>query len=394
MKETGANYPLPLPSGTRAIVDIRKLGKKSPNWGLYVQRFIRWEWERKRNARSEAKKNSQKTSAHQKHDEEEQSFRLEESSRKYQSLVGKKPSDLLLNLTNAYCERLKAQVDPCGGEVRTYRLISPLVIGLGGADVREVGFTFHRHGFPYLPASSLKGLARAAAELLCSATSEEMEEVFGHAGNEEAHRGQAIFWDAFPLLTPETILWEADILNPHFPSYYQSEGKEPPGEWDSPVPIFFLRVPAGVEFIFGIAGKEAKRAWDWLDKGLTELGSGAKTTLGYGRWERVFSTGGGASVPSAASVAAPSNPHEQASAPTPDTPKHKGPLRKGSTLPARIIRPNTGKQGLFVELHAEGYEGKEILCDGIASSFSHEGFIEVEVLQLQPVPKVKFKKRL
>ncbi|MBK9095192.1 MAG: hypothetical protein IPM84_21030 [Anaerolineae bacterium] len=36
-----------------------------------------------------------------------------------------------------------------------------LVTGLGRKGPLEVGFTFHRYGFPILPGSSLKGLARA-----------------------------------------------------------------------------------------------------------------------------------------------------------------------------------------------------------------------------------------
>ncbi|MCX7606580.1 MAG: type III-B CRISPR module RAMP protein Cmr6, partial [Bacteroidia bacterium] len=286
----------------------------------------------------------------------------------------------------------------CGGVYRIYKLRSRLVIGLGGADVREVGFTLHRHGFPYIPASSLKGLARAAAELIAKASEKEIHRVFGWSPDpaqkiEEGQIGKAVFWDAFPLPNQASLL-ELDVLNPHFPDYYRTEGTEPPSEWQSPIPIFFLAVPAGTKFIFCISGEEQEKAWDWLHTGLTEMGAGAKTTLGYGLWEKVSAA---SQIPLASKAAEKPLASQSPTSNTLSSPpkwKRTQSIRKGTSLYARILRPGPEKDELLVELWAEGYEGEEVLCKGIASHFTHAGFIEVEVSQPNPKLQVRFKRKL
>jgi len=165
------------------------------------------------------------------------------------------------------------------------------VAGLGRKGPLEAGFTFHRYGFPILPGSSVKGIARAYAWLV-----EERREsdpdflaVFGDApqGSEEvAQSGGAVFFDAIPA-SPFKL--ELDIMNPHFPDYYQ--GDKFPTDWQSPHPVYFLTVAAGTEFRFAIGWRklpnvEARRLQDlaqkWLIGGLAKLGAGAKTSAGYG----------------------------------------------------------------------------------------------------------------
>jgi len=167
------------------------------------------------------------------------------------------------------------------------------IAGLGRKGPLEVGFTFHRYGFPILPGSSVKGIARAYAWLI-----EERREsdpdfcgIFGRApqkGEDEkvARSGSAVFFDAVPARLPKL---ELDIMNPHYPKYYQ--GQEPPTDWQSPVPVYFLTVAPNAEFRFavgwrGTLNNDTRRlrdlAKDWLTKGLTELGAGAKTSAGYG----------------------------------------------------------------------------------------------------------------
>src|SRR5204863_449066 len=65
----------------------------------------------------------------------------------------------------------------------------------------------------------------------------------------------------------------------------------PPGDWEDPVPVYFLSVPAGVPFRFAVAKRwddvppaDVELAKDWLAGGLTVLGCGAKTATGYGRF--------------------------------------------------------------------------------------------------------------
>lgn len=151
-----------------------------------------------------------------------------------------------------------------------------VVIGLGGASVLETGLTTHRvYGFPYLPGSSVKGLARAYAKLVAKAQDTEIAAIFG----DTTQAGQVIFFDAIPL----KISMELDIMNPHVAEYYQ--GDSPPADYLSPTPIYFLTIGKQSEFYFALAGRDKeliKKVQEWLYEALVELGAGGKTTAGYG----------------------------------------------------------------------------------------------------------------
>ncbi|HXG20576.1 MAG TPA: type III-B CRISPR module RAMP protein Cmr6 [Methylomirabilota bacterium] len=171
------------------------------------------------------------------------------------------------------------------------------IAGLGRKGPLEVGFTFHRYGFPMLPGSSVKGIARAYAWLVEEHRETDVDflNIFGRApqkGEEEsiAQSGHAVFFDAIPRQVPKL---ELDIMNPHYPKYYQ--GGEWPTDWQSPVPVYFLTVASGTEFRFavgwrGLLDDGTRRLRDlakkWLIGGLTELGAGAKTSAGYGYFRK------------------------------------------------------------------------------------------------------------
>jgi CRISPR-associated protein Cmr6 len=229
--------------------------------------------------------------------------------------------EALLREWNARWERC---VRAARGEPFTLQTDWRFVAGLGRKGSLEVGFTFHRYGFPILPGSSVKGVARAWAFLelaeqanvnplaeldeVLSADSEDDEKeekkkylrwraaqpdevqqladdfrvIFGTL----ATAGRAVFFDAIPAQLPTL---ELDVMNPHFPEYYK--GNAPPTDWQSPVPVYFLTVAAGTEFRFGVgwrgaldeAGQCLRRlAQKWLTEGLMNLGAGAKTSAGYG----------------------------------------------------------------------------------------------------------------
>ncbi len=216
-----------------------------------------------------------------------------------------------------------------------------LVTGLGRKGPLEVGFTFNRFGFPILPGSSLKGVARAYAlyqlaetlqdqlyrqpnqstpqnlgkehhqlsqaaplsrlELILSIEQEEtflatftwcygensaaldLAKQFRAAFGTTAAAGGAIFIEAIPKENPKLVL---DIMNPHFPQYYQ--GVELPTNWQSPIPVLFLTVADNVEYRFAvgwsknITPNQREGAEKWLIGGITLLGAGAKTSAGYG----------------------------------------------------------------------------------------------------------------
>jgi CRISPR-associated protein Cmr6 len=223
------------------------------------------------------------------------------------------------------------------------------VVGLGAAHVLETGITLHRlFGLPIIPGSALKGAARtwallklaeelgvpilspteAAAKsqtplekfeaVILSQESEREQaallsqllqdstipdeapirnlspqelrekcqpffEVFG--STERA--GSVIFFDAIPLKVPK---FQLDIMNPHYPNYYRKPEKNPPADWESPNPVFFLTVTE-TPYRFAIAARseQGNRLLDlaekWLKGALADLGIGAKTSADYGFWD-------------------------------------------------------------------------------------------------------------
>jgi CRISPR-associated protein Cmr6 len=171
------------------------------------------------------------------------------------------------------------------------------VTGLGRKGALEVGFTFHRYGFPILPGSSVKGIARASAHQLEGLDENEAAlpsdadfvTIGGFASDQneaESQAGSAIFYDAIPAELPKL---ELDVITPHFAEYYQKE--KWPTDSQNPIPIPFLTVAPNTTFLFavgwrGAMDEEALRlrelAQTWLINGLEILGAGAKTSAGYG----------------------------------------------------------------------------------------------------------------
>lgn len=246
----------------------------------------------------------------------------------------------LLTALNTRWERDAASVRAIPFALKTdWRFIT----GLGRKGPLEAGFTFNRYGFPILPGSSVKGIARAYAFYeLAELLKEQLEHIPSHSDQDEPddrkdldkasplnrldrilskdddakyHRafkwyygananamtqanlfrvifgttgkaGCAVFLDAIPTSVPTL---ELDIMNPHFPDYYgDKSNRVAPTDWQSPNPVFFLTVAPNTEFRFAVGWRGApdqelqKKAQDWLVGGLTELGAGAKTSAGYG----------------------------------------------------------------------------------------------------------------
>ena len=169
-----------------------------------------------------------------------------------------------------------------------------LVVGLGRDSALETGLALHRiYGCPYIPGSALKGMTRA---WVCAILGQEdlpqnereqlkadVKMLFGSDDSEKPQAGAIIFFDALPVTVPTLAL---DIMNPHYPDYYQDKGAYPT-DWQSPVPIQFITVAQPTTFLFGVGtrtGQEADvaKALGWLQQALAELGVGGKTTSGYG----------------------------------------------------------------------------------------------------------------
>jgi len=165
---------------------------------------------------------------------------------------------------------------------------SRLIIGLGGTSVIETGMTLHPlYGFPYLPGSGLKGLARAYAEIGSDASKEDLLELFGSEDKtqyaENNRQGKVFFLDGLPTAFPRL---ELDIMNPHYGEYYR--GEKPPADYLNPVPVTFLAVAPGQKFAFAVYSREktfVDKAVKWLKNGLIDLGAGGKTNVGYGYFQ-------------------------------------------------------------------------------------------------------------
>jgi CRISPR-associated protein Cmr6 len=194
---------------------------------------------------------------------------------------------------------------------------SPLVVGLGQSTTLETAVTLHPlYGFPYIPGSSVKGVARAAAfyaiaeqlgvpgldnetyqsykdngrstpfKLLQDVLEADDKEKWPNvpalaALQKDKHvdsknltnhltqlpevklfrqifgwlgqAGQIIFYDAIPAEIPRLT---TEVMTPHFPKYY-SKG-ENPTDADSPNPVTFLTVASGTPFLFAVG-------WRYLD---------------------------------------------------------------------------------------------------------------------------------
>lgn len=188
-----------------------------------------------------------------------------------------------------------------------------LITGLGNASVYETSITLHHiYGFPYIPASAIKGVLRNfIINTYFDLTEEERERYnekdwsmkkenkaeqninFKKIFGTQDKKGKITFFDAFPT-QPPTI--EVDIMTPHYGDYY-SKDNVAPTDTQTPVPIPFLTV-AKTPFQFLLGSKEfnlKKKLWKfelnekegltlcgWLQSALENHGIGAKTAVGYG----------------------------------------------------------------------------------------------------------------
>jgi CRISPR-associated protein Cmr6 len=208
------------------------------------------------------------------------------------------------------------------------RLTSPFVSGLGMTHPTEAGMVLdHTSGLPYIPAASQKGVLRLAHvinslidndgnwreldELLeqgivkkehnretreidiCWQEDSASQTLFGAGGEKNSLAGQLVVLDAYPLSSP--ALGE-EILNPHFMKYYG--GERGPTEDQSPIPVKFLVVKQDADFVFRMLlrcpfndalEKNQEKLVELIERNLrraiSEEGIGAKTTLGFGRFE-------------------------------------------------------------------------------------------------------------
>ena len=183
-----------------------------------------------------------------------------------------------------------------------------MLVGVGEESTIETGITIHRtYGLPYIPGSSLKGLASAYAHKYLGPDEDDwkkgdkagngrgdaQEAIFG--STEQA--GDVIFFDALPnpnhIPNKDIEEWEGcwlvpDIITVHHQDYYSNKKDSPPADWDDPNPIPLLSAVG--EYWLVVAGKDCNAvtaAFNLLKLGLKHEGVGAKTAIGYGRIDSI-----------------------------------------------------------------------------------------------------------
>ena len=230
-------------------------------------------------------------------------------------------SDELLRQLSLRRANMINTMQACKVEMKT---AAPLTLHISRAGTWEnAGICLHPvYGFAYLPGSGIKGLVRSWAETVWAQEQKDKEEawnrideLFGTGTNSESHKfvsskretpgwrpdgiypkesssaGRLVFHDAWPRVWPSL---EVDITNNHHTDYY-GDGKSGPGDWEDPVPVYFLCVRPDTLFEFAVSDRRPcgdgaiDVASSWLQDALQTMGAGAKTVAGYGRFLAVGS---------------------------------------------------------------------------------------------------------
>jgi CRISPR type III-B/RAMP module RAMP protein Cmr6 len=195
-----------------------------------------------------------------------------------------------------------------------------MVTGTGAGGIRNVGIELHgTHGWPVIPASTLKGAAAAHAR--DTAATPDVVRIFGaprpgdDAGGQDhdasdvpdgdeaadvpggkaepvAAPGSVRFFDALP--GPDGVTVAEHVLTPHARDYHTGpatadDQRSAPAEYLNPVPIPFLAIEGG-RFTVHLLGPEAdvRSAARLLADAVDDLGVGAKTSAGYGYFDAVI----------------------------------------------------------------------------------------------------------
>lgn len=186
----------------------------------------------------------------------------------------------------AFYRRWLQSLDAIGAKKRFATAKERLAINLGAESVLETSIALHRtYGVPYIPGSTLKGMAAAFARKYLDGEAWQQDgwaykELFGTP--EQA--GCVTFFDALRVPKkdyPGKAFWP-DIVTVHHPEYYRG-AENPPADWDSPIPIPFLTATG--KFVVALAGPDAwvETTFEILAEALYWEGVGAKTNSGYGR---------------------------------------------------------------------------------------------------------------
>lgn len=279
-------WPTPFPLASDAAEIAARYGNRCRNLGLWLDRFASWTGQDERGRKAELQPTGEI--------KRRKCPPLETRREGGEEFLVLRASDPFLE---DYCARwqemLKAYTVQ-GFTVRAFQAEPTwrMVVGLGAESVLETSIRLHRiYGFPIIPGTAVKGLARAYAHLVLEKPpcDPEVVAICGTPpGKTPLRAGHVTFFDAVPGKAPRLKL---DVMNPHYSDYYRG-GNTPPADYLSPMPVYFLTVEHGSPFHFAIAAHRdgadlAATAEEWLKGSLRDLGVGAKTTAGYGYLETV-----------------------------------------------------------------------------------------------------------
>ncbi|MCF2136444.1 MAG: type III-B CRISPR module RAMP protein Cmr6 [Candidatus Thorarchaeota archaeon] len=190
-----------------------------------------------------------------------------------------------------YHNRISTMVHTIGGHSFELTTRSRFVTGLGATHPSETGFRWdHNLGIPVIPSSSIKGVLRTWYRDYSHDS--DILEWLGpeHSpGNDSSSAGSLIIFDAIPRIEKKRSILNLDIMNPHYSKYYSNPEKNPPADYYSPVPIFFLTVAPNTRFSFHIAPRpncavDLGKVESTIHEALETIGIGAKTSVGYGQF--------------------------------------------------------------------------------------------------------------
>jgi CRISPR-associated protein Cmr6 len=181
------------------------------------------------------------------------------------------------------------------------RAATDVVLHLSSPGPLELGLAVHHvYGFPFLPATAIKGLAHA----LAAAADMPLAEVL--YGRQDS-AGRVAVLDGLPL----EFEVRRDVMTPHFSAWYQRRPRARPDDTGDPTPIPFLSVSAGSTFevvllarVPDTAETDLATVEGHVRQGCEERGLGAKTSAGYGAF---VVTRSGPHPSSAAGGAAPAS---------------------------------------------------------------------------------------
>ncbi len=238
-------------------------------------------------------------------------FRPQSGGKQSRGRIANLPSKSSFQNIASFINRKRRIVKNLGGRCFEASTQGRLIVGLGEDNVHETGILLHFiQGLPYIPGSSIKGALRSylidkhfEGDEAKALKDQGFAFIFGKSneGNENGNEmsGSIIFFDAFPVNSPTIV---PDVMAVHYRKYYEKEGCQWPTDTENVVPILFPTV-VNTTFCFCIAQLREKKdeietkiaalteqnvletIAHLLQEALQQYGLGAKTAVGYGRFE-------------------------------------------------------------------------------------------------------------